>query len=157
MGSRNVKSASTPAEIRRNLEDARIAAYRIIEEGLQNGTYTESFVEAYIALDLALDDFRDIKRPKHITPKEYAFSVSTPVFRPSVFRFVSRFYELRYGGRHANEEDLLAFREQLNFLFIDEVTPTVLDTWQTEYETAVQGTTVFEIPRARDPKRPRGI
>ena len=43
---------------RRKLEDARIAAYRLIDEGLDTGQFTQAYIAAYIALDEGLENYR---------------------------------------------------------------------------------------------------
>jgi len=122
-------------EARLHLEDARTRAYEIIEQGLLTGNYTEAYINAYIALDESLDNFREFKRPKHFTPKEYAFTVQAPVFSPSVFRFVSSYYDIRYGMSEATKAQLLEFKQSLDYLFIEDVPESIAAEWRAAFQS----------------------
>jgi hypothetical protein len=140
----------------KKIKDARTRAYEIIEKGLKSGNYTSAFIEAYHALDESLDYFREIRRPKYWTPKEYAYSVSEPVFQASVYRFVDTFYRLRYGMQSAERDDLLNFRLELDYLFVDDVPDDVKQSWITQFDRIKANRIKYQIPRLIDPTKPRG-
>jgi len=153
---KSTQRSSTAVAQRRKLEDARSKAYEIIAEGLATGKYTRAYIEAYIALDRGLENFREISRPKHVTPKEYAFSVSPPVFQAGVFRTVSVYYDLRFGHHNASQDQLLGFRQQLDYLFLEDVPPSIKEDWSHIFETAIKKDYEFKIPRIIDQTRPGG-
>ena len=78
-------------EAEKRLKDARTRAYVILNNCLISKDFTGGYIEAYQILDEDLDFFRDIARPKYYTPKEYAFSVKKPVFKPAVYQFVKMY------------------------------------------------------------------
>lgn len=130
--------AKSKAKDVQRVKDARIEAFQFIEKGLQTQEYRNYYLLAYLALDEALNSFREISRPKHWTPKEYAYRVNEPIFQPSVFAFVSRFYDYRYGGYSATQEDLLNFQRELHHLFVNEVpedeAKVMIDAYQKELQ-----------------------
>ena len=137
------------------LKDARTEAYKILREGLISGNYTKAFVKAYQTLDKDLQDFRDMYRPPFWTPKEYAYAVREPVFRPSVFKFVAIFYDLRYGSFDAKRSDLELFILMLDYLFIKDVPLDTLDSLTQEYTKETSNLKLRSIPRRGDPTKPR--
>lgn len=138
------------------LINSRDEAYRILRKSLETGAFTESFIQAYQVLDQNLDYFREVARPKHITPREYAFSVRKPIFRPSVFNFVKIFYDLRYGSRQASIEDITTFISALEYLFVDEIPIHELNKLMERFEQEMLAYKDFKIPEYFDPSKPKG-
>ena len=95
-------------------------------------------------------------RPKHVTPKEYAFSVSLPVFRAGVFRIVSTYYDIRHGSKEATKGDLYSFRQQLDYLFVDDIPEDTREEWEMEFKHSTSNDYDFKIPRYTDHTRPGG-
>ncbi len=117
-----------PKEITRRekvekLKFSRELALKVLYEALETGKFTEAIIEAYHILDEQLTYFRPIARPAHWTPKEYAFAVNKPAFRPSVFKLVTIFYRLQYGKGEANRDDVITCIEAIKRLFVNEVDP----------------------------------
>lgn len=137
------------------LQDARIAAYEILRKALINEKYTNGFIEAYQRLDTDLEYFREIYRPKFWTPKEYAYSVREPVFRPAVYEFVSIFYDIRYGLRQAIRENVEKFITMLDYLFIKDVPEEVKLLMRSAYKEKVKVQDI-SIPRKGDLTKPGG-
>jgi len=146
----------TEAEGVFKLINSREEAYKILKQSLKTGTYTKSFIEAYQVLDSNLDYFREVARPKHITPREYAFSVREPIFRPSVFKFVKIFYDLRYGSRHAAMEDILSFISALESLFVSEIPFEEINKMNEDFKNEIMRFKEFKIPEYFDPSKPKG-
>lgn len=117
------KSQSLEKRVK-SVSDARIKARSILERGLETGEYTWAVIEAYRVLDKELDAFRAIARPKHWTPKEYAYHVSRPIYQPAIKGIVEIFYRVQYGNQNARKEDVLDFLVLLDGIFVDEITPT---------------------------------
>lgn len=146
----------TEAEGVFKLKNARDDAFDILKESLTTGAYTESFIRAYQVLDKNLDYFREVARPKHITPREYAFSVREPIFRPSVFKFVKIFYDLRYGSHHAEKEAIFTFISALEYLFVNEIPIEEISKLDKDFELDMLKFKEFKIPDYFDPSKPRG-
>jgi len=138
------------------LKSAREEAYAVLQNSLETKEYTSSFIKAYQVLDTNLEYFRDVVRPKYYTPKEYSYSVRSPIFRPSVFNFVKIFYRLRYGKQEAIRDDILNFISALNNLFVDEISNTLRDKLLMEFTQEVGDQTIYTVPRIFDPTKPRG-
>jgi hypothetical protein len=138
----------------KKLIDARTQAYQILRDGIVNKTYTESYIKAYHALDKDLDYFREIARPKYWTPKEYAFSVRDPLFRPSIYSFVKLFYNLRYGMQNAFQSDLEIFIQALDRLFTEDIDLTLRTRLLADYKSELEGQSVYAFPSTRDPTKP---
>ncbi|MDH5402014.1 MAG: hypothetical protein OEY49_05950 [Candidatus Heimdallarchaeota archaeon] len=102
------------------LKFTRDISLSILERGLSSGKYSEAVYEAYVELDKALDNYREVSRPKYWTPKEYAYRVSKPIFRPNVYNIVNIFYKVNYGGQIATQADVLTFKNNLIKLFENE-------------------------------------
>lgn len=137
------------------LKDARIEAYKILREGLVSQEYTSAFIMAYHTLDNDLQDFREFYRPTFWTPKEYAYAVREPVFRPSVYKFVKIFYDLRYGSIDAKRENLELFILMLDYLFRKDVPQDTLESLTREYEEETSNVKLRPLPRRGDPTKPR--
>ena len=146
----------TEAEGVFKLKNARDAAFQILKQSFTTGAYTESFIEAYQVLDKNLEYFREIARPKHITPREYSFSVREPIFRPSVYKFVKVFYDLRYGSHQGEKEDVLIFISALEYLFTDEIPIEERLKLNKDFELEMLKFKEFKIPDYFDPSKPRG-
>jgi hypothetical protein len=138
------------------LINSRDEAHKILKHSLETGSYTDSFIEAYQVLDKNLDYFREVARPKHITPREYAFSVREPIFRPSVYKFVKIFYDLRYGSRQAAMEDIQIFISALEYLFVDEIPGEEIVNLNKNFENEILDFKDFKIPDYFDPSKPKG-
>ena len=95
-----------------------------MNNSLASSNYTEGYIEAYQILDEDLDFFREIARPKFYTPKEYAFSVKNPVFKPAVYQFVKIFYGIRYGSIEATESNVKSDKTLNGKIFSN---PSVVD------------------------------
>ena len=104
----------------KRLKFSRDEAIRILQNSLATGKYREGIIEAFHVLDGQLDHFRKIARPKHWTPKEYAYGVTKPVFKPSIFIIVDIFYKIQYGMTNGTEKDVRDSLDALKHLFIDE-------------------------------------
>ena len=129
-----------------SLKFSRSRAESLLKLALETGEYTTGIINAYIALDEALDNFREIARPKHWTPKEYAMSVKQPVFRPTVYKIVEKFYEIRYGLRLAEEHEVKLFLELLNKLFDSEILGKEKDEMLQEFEKIKVQFLDYQIP-----------
>ena len=145
----------SPKEAEKRLKDARTRAYVILNSSIQSGNFTEGYIEAYQILDEDLDYFREIARPKFYTPKEYAFSVKKPVFKPAVYEFVKIFYNIRYGGIEATESSLHTFIFALDNLFIQDVDSDIKIKMEEEFKTDLQSVNQIRIPYNNDPTKPR--
>lgn len=137
------------------LKDARTEAYKLLREGLISQEYTTAFIKAYQTLDNDLQDFREFYRPTFWTPKEYSFAVREPIFRPSVYKFVKIFYDLRYGSIEAKEENLEVFILMLDYLFRKDVPQDTLEELSREYEEETINVNLRPLPRRGDPTKPR--
>ncbi len=109
----------------KSLSDARLRAKDILQKGLETGELTWAVIEAYRVLDKELDAFRAVARPKHWTPKEYAYHVSYPIHQPSIRGIVEIFYRIQYGRQNATKGDVLDFLLLLDAIFTEEITPTL--------------------------------
>lgn len=138
------------------LKFSRNEALKILENALITGNYTQGVIDAYLALDKALDNFREISRPKDWTPKEYAFTVREPIFRPSVFHIVDIFYYTRYAMKEANKEHITQFIFYLNRLFTNEVDEQEKDSEIKEFLKAKERWNLYAIPIRGDLTKPRG-
>ncbi len=118
-----VERVSKPIRMKekvKRLKFSRDEAIRILQNSLMTGKYREGIIEAFHVLDEQLDHFRKIARPKHWTPKEYAYGVINPVFKPSIFMIVDIFYKIQYGMANGTEKDVKDTLVALQHLFIDE-------------------------------------
>jgi hypothetical protein len=145
----------SPKEAEKRLKDARTRAYVILNNSLASSNYTEGYIEAYQILDEDLDFFREIARPKFYTPKEYAFSVKNPVFKPAVYQFVKIFYGIRYGGAKATEDNIITFISSLDNLFEKDVDRAVKLTMEDEFLVEIKSVNQLHIPYNNDPTKPR--
>ncbi|MHA2250851.1 MAG: DUF4129 domain-containing protein [Candidatus Kariarchaeaceae archaeon] len=139
----------------RKVKDARTQAYQILHEGLLEKIYTEPYIRAYQALDTNLDYFREIARPKYWTPKEYAFSVREPIFRPSVYIFVKQFYNLRYGKFEADATDLEQFIYALDRLFVKDIDTQEKEDMEGRFAIETQSISSYQYPEDFDPTKPK--
>lgn len=145
----------SPKEAEKRLKDARTRAYVILNNSLVNAQFTQGYIEAYQILDEDLEFFRDIARPKFYTPKEYAFSVKKPVFKPAVFQFVKIFYGIRYGSIEATESDVKTFISALDNLFEKDVDSATKKTMEADFSDEVKSVRRLHIPYNNDPTKPR--
>ncbi len=117
-----------------NLKFSREKAREILINSKATGEYTSGVILAYQELDSALDNFREAKRPKHWTPKEYAFSVKEPLFKPNVYRIVNVFYKTRYAEISSTLSDVDEFLQALDMLFVSENSPEEKSRLQTFFD-----------------------
>lgn len=136
------------------LKFSRDQARDILINARKSGDYTLAVIEAYQALDSALDNFREVARPKHWTPKEYAFSVRDPVFPPSVYRIISIFYEVRYGLNQATRENVETFLVYLDRLLVKENSKQEQELETEKFDLTKQLWNQFEIPIKGDLTKP---
>ncbi len=147
------KISKKEAEIK--LKDARTKAYAILRAALENGDYTGAYVEAYQTLDADLGYFNELSRPKYWTPKEYSMGIQEPIYRPSVYIIVRKFYLLRYASRYAERDDIISFIEALDNLFINDTSEMIRQQYQIIFDELDD--IVYSIPRIGDKTRPRSL
>ncbi len=138
------------------LRFSRDQAATILRQALQTGMYSQGIIEAYIALDNALDGFRGAERPKHWTPKEYAISVSPPVFQPTVYQIVDIFYTVRYGMKEGTKEGVELFLKYLFKLFENEISGSEKEVMLNEFMSLDLRREVYQIPVKGDLTKPKG-
>ncbi len=151
------KKLSEKERVKR-LKDARERAYKILNEGLTVKNYTQAYIDAYMALDNDLSSFREeLSRPEFWTPKEYAIAVQKPIYKPAVYKFIKKYYDIRYGSFTANENDIHEFIESLNLMFENEVPSTIREQMNLEFENNISEVKTGYIPKKFDPTRPGGL
>jgi hypothetical protein len=148
------KKPQTTTEKIQKVKDARAEAYRLINEGLMLSEYKKYYILAYLALDASLESFREISRPKHWTLKEYSYNVKEPIFKPSVYKIVSRYYDYRYGNYDSSKESLELFKQELDYLFTNDVPLNVRKEMEEFYGSQIQKVKEYKIISREDLLKP---
>jgi len=136
------------------LKFSRDQARQILINAKETGNYTDGIINAYLSLDSALDNFREVARPKHWTPKEYAFTVREPVFQPSVYKIIEIFYSIRYGLNKGTSEQIDTFLQYLDKMLIEELTSQQRETELQEFEQTKESYQRIRVPLRGDLTKP---